>query len=97
MRATPRRPFPPNTNDPWTYRPEYEGEARNYDQPLLDADAVVFSMTQTLLALSVSGILLGLTIGRFVWILPTWLVAIILGAGVAYVGTLQDSYGDLFR
>jgi hypothetical protein len=85
--AAERRPFPPKTDNPWTYQID------DNDDDDKRAARIEFNMMYSLVAMAFVG---SACASNLPWI-PSWLGALGGAAALAYATTLRDARGDLAR
>ncbi|KAL7577847.1 hypothetical protein ACA910_010594 [Epithemia clementina (nom. ined.)] len=79
-----RQPFPPNTENPWSYRPKTEAD-------------VEFDMASSLACLAMVGCLVGGSLATSTPLLPSWMGALAGAGSLAVLTTRRDARGDLCR
>jgi hypothetical protein len=97
MFSSERVPFPPGTTNPWRYTPPSAYFDEDDNSKLREEENIDFSMTNTLLTMTLFGAVLGWNIFKHIPLFPNWLGAIISSLFLSYLTTFVDSRGDLLR
>ena len=88
-----RQPFPP-TDNPWKYAPMPSSTSTtntNYE------DNLQFNMMTSVLAMILSGAIVGWLITSYIPLLPNWIGTLCGSITIGYSTTLLNSRGDMLR